>query len=278
MNSLKSDKRNVLPALAIVLGLAGCSSDQMEPVGQEVASPLGPGQAALVNGNVVPESVFRLHVLNLTQQSADDLNENDRVALLEDLIDLILVAQEAEREGLLNERTVAAEMELQRLQLLANRMAQRYIDRNPATEDEMRAMYEENLPNLVTTEYRAQHILVSTEQLAEALITELDSGASFTDLVSEYSINDADLGWFTLEAADPAFAAGVRDLEVGSYSPAPVQTQFGWHVIFLEDSRQLDAPEMESIRNELRAGVDRQRVEQFLDELRDRGSVELLLD
>jgi peptidyl-prolyl cis-trans isomerase C len=274
-------KHPVLPAVMLTLAAAACSSDPQDasqPPASPVSSNLGPGQAAIVNDRVVPESVFRLHVLNVTQQSAEDLSDEDRMTLLDDLIDYVLVAQEAEEQGLLNERTVAANLELQRLQLLANLMAQRYVDRNPATEEEMLAIYNENLPNLISTEYRVRHILVSTEQLAEALISELDAGANFTDLADEHSLDESDLGWFTLDAADPTFAAGIRMLQVGEHSHAPVQTQFGWHVILLEDSRELDPPEMDAVRNELRAAVDRQRVARFLDELRERSSVEVLID
>jgi peptidyl-prolyl cis-trans isomerase C len=274
-NSLK---RTALPALALLLAAGGCTSDPVESPPPEVSGNLGPGQAAIVNGRVLPESVYRLHVLRLTQQSADDLDDEDRMAVLDDLIDFVLVAQEAEQQGLINERTVAAELELQRIQMLANLMAQRYVDRNPATESEIRAMYEENLPNLRSTEYRARHILVRTEQLAEALINELNAGASFTELAEEHSLDDSDLGWFTLDAADPSFSAGVRVLQVGEHSQDPVQTQFGWHVVLLEDSRELAAPEMEALRDELRAAVDRQRVAGFLDELRERGSIEVLID
>ncbi len=264
-------------ALVIALGLSACdTTTPPEPppaADLDTSTSLGTSFVATIDGHPVPESVYRLFSLNILQTSVDDLDQQQREALLQDLISVVVIAREAEREGLMNERTIAAELELQRLQHLANRMAQRHIERNPASDSEIREFYEENLPNLASTEYRAAHIMVGTQQLARAIVDELNAGEEFQSLAEEHSMDTSELGWFSLESADPMFAEAIRQMEVGSYSQEPFQTQFGWHVVLLHETRRQDPPEMEAIRDELRAAVNRQRVVRFVEELASKAEI-----
>ena len=121
------------------------------------------------------------------------------------------------------------------------------------------------------TEYNAAHILVETEEAAAALVTELSEGADFRTLAREHSTgpsgpNGGDLGWFSEGMMVPPFEQAVLALEVGEVSD-PVETQFGWHVIVLNDTRQTTAPELEAVRGEVEMQVQREAVEALVGRL-----------
>jgi peptidyl-prolyl cis-trans isomerase C len=259
----------VIAAVAI-----GCSEP---PTSQpEQPTDLGPGRVALVNDQAIAESVFRLYSLNTLQRSADELTPEQRASMLDDIVDFALLAQAAEQRGLPRERAVAAELELLRIQLLASLMAERYLDDNPATEEEIRAIYNENLPRLAATQYRASHILSDSASASQAVIDRLTAGADFREVAEAESGGGGELGWFTLDSTPAPFANAVSSLEIGSFSTEPVETQYGWHVILLEDTRQPEPPSIDSIREELRSAANRQKLEEYLQDLRESARIDMV--
>jgi hypothetical protein len=194
---------------AIIFLISAC--DRAAP--PEAPAPdaaLGPGRVATVNGEPVPESLFRFYALNQLQQSADDLTPDEREAVLEDLVRLKVLEQAANEAGLPRERTIAAELELQRMRMLANAMAMRHLQRNPVTTAELRAAYEEHLPRFTATQYKARHILVPSEDDAAAIIAELnDVFTSFDRIVAHCrcerikTIGDAYMAVSGVPEADP---------------------------------------------------------------------------
>jgi peptidyl-prolyl cis-trans isomerase C len=262
----------------VILLATACGNDGTPPAATGQSEFLGPGEVATVDGARIPESVFRLYALNATQRSADELSAEERERIIEDLVYVRVLANEAQRRGLHTERAMAAELELIRWQAEARAMTIRFREENPPTEAELRALYEENLPRLATTQYKARHILVETEDAAAELIGRLDGGSDFEALALEHASgptgpDGGDLGWFTAESMVEPFANAVRAMEVGTYSSAPVQTQFGWHVILLEESRDQQAPGLEAVRAELVTAVERQKLEAFLTTLRESANV-----
>jgi peptidyl-prolyl cis-trans isomerase C len=259
------------------LGLmAGCADD----VPAQATDALGPGDVATVDGKRIPESVFRFYALNALQRNADDLSPEERQRVIEDLVYVSVLANEGEKRGIPAERAMAAELELSRWQTLARAVSLRYREQNPPTEAEIRALYEENLPRLAARQYRARHILVATQEQAAALITEIETGGDFAALANEHSTDGdgtsgGDLGWFTAESMVQPFGDAVRAMDVGTYTATPVQTQFGWHVIKLEETRDGQAPELESLRAELTSAVERQKLDQYLRTLRETAVVTL---
>ena len=162
-------KLGSLALLTVALSVAaGCAQDQGD--GNTGPGPLGPGQVATVNGTPIQESLFRLYTLNGLQKSADDLTDEERERIVGELVQLRVLADAAQESGILNERTIAAEIELQRLQLIARTVATRFLEENPASEAEVRAVYEENLSQLTSTQYKARHILLETEADASSVI------------------------------------------------------------------------------------------------------------
>ena len=128
------------------------------------------------------------------------------------------------------------------------------------------------------SEYNASHILVETEEEAQALIEELAAGADFAELAQEHSTgpsgpNGGQLGWFSAGMMVPSFEEAAFALEVGEVS-APVQTQFGWHVIVLNDTREQEPPSLEQVRAELTNGLRQARVEATMTEVMQQAAID----
>jgi len=240
---------------------------------------LGPGEVALVNGERIPESVFRLFTLNALQTDADNLTPEGRQEVIDRLVLLELLAQEAEANGLPAERRIAAALELQRLQVLAGSMTERFAEENPPTEAELRDLYQENLPRLRRTEYRARHILVDTEAEALSLIEQIDNGADFGELAQEHSTDTAsaedggDLGWASADNWVQPFGDAVRTATPGVLVAAPVESQYGWHVIRVDEVAEQAAPGLDAVRQELIRAVENQKLSDYVEGLRSAAEI-----
>jgi len=268
-------KRLLIGTLA--LAATGCSQAPT-PASNETA--LGPGQVAVVNGQPIAESVLRVYALASARKNLDELSAEERGKLLDDLIGVELLTQQAEKEGLTDSRTVAAQLALQRLQLVARTMATSYLEKNPATDTELQELYQENLPRLAGQQYKARHILVETRAEADSVIAQLGAGKSFLALAQERASgptgpNGGDLGWFTTASMPQPVADAVLGMKVGAYSATPVQTEFGYHVLLLEDTREQEPPALDAIRDELVSAVERKRLEDYIKTLRDTATVSL---
>jgi peptidyl-prolyl cis-trans isomerase C len=264
----------IVVAVSTLLSVSACSRD-----GAETANPdLGSAQVAVVNGQPVPESVLRIYALATERKNLEELGPEDRERVLNDLIGLQLLAQQADDDGLTRSRTLAAQIELQRLRLIANAMATDYIEKNPPSDVDIQALYDENLPLLSGEQYKARHILVATRDEAESVIVQLQQGAEFVALAEERADgptgpNGGALDWFTLDTMPPPFGDAVRTMSVGSYTAEPVQTDFGFHVILLEETRKQEPPALADIRNELASAAQRKRLDDYIKMLRESATV-----
>jgi len=265
-------------ALCLTVLLTGCAQDADDAANTEMDS-LGPGEVAFVDGVRIPESIFRLYTLESVQTDADNLTPEGREEMINRLIALQALTNEAERNGLHEERRIAAELELLRITYLARAMTQRYSEDNPPSESELRALYQENLPRFQNTEYKTSHILVDTEAEANQLISELDQGADFGDLAREHSTDTAsgqdggDLGWATPDTWVQPFAEAVRNTPAGTYTPAPVESQYGWHIIRVEEIAEDVAPGLDAVRQDLIVAAQNQKLNEFVQGLTEAAEV-----
>jgi peptidyl-prolyl cis-trans isomerase C len=273
---MKIRRNYALSALSIVVATA-CTRD---PGPAAAADPaLGPGLVATVNGEPIPESLFRVYALNAARKDPDQMTPDEREAVIEDLLRFKLLEAEARERGLPGERTIAAELELQRLNVIARSMALRYIEENPATDAELQKVYDENLERLAPSEFKARHILVETTEEASAVIDQLSQGADFASLAASRADgptgpNGGDLGWFSAASMAQPIVQAVQTMTVGSHSTEPVQSEFGYHVLLLEDTRRSEPPTLEAVRAELQSVVDRQKLDAFVRSLRSAAVVE----
>lgn len=202
------------------------------------------------------------------------LAPDERTALIGELKDIYLLSTQASAADLAKDPQVAAQIELQKHAILAQTAASDFYANTSATEEEVLAMYAEQVELAPPLQFKARHILVETQGEAADVITALNEGGNFEELAKEKSTGPSgpdggDLGWFSPSQMVAAFTAAVETLEDGAYTAEPVQTEFGWHVILREESRKNEAPPMESARENLEQAVLQNKFQAYLDSLRD---------
>lgn len=205
--------------------------------------------------------------------------EQRRLAVLSALIDIKALAQEAEKANLQDEPEVASEIAFQRDRSLHNA----YFARNgvaAVTDEDLQARYDAEIGAMpATEEVRARHILVKTKEEAETAIQQLDEGADFATVAQELSTGPSgpeggDLGFFSAGQMVPPFEAAAFALEAGEYTKEPVETQFGWHVIRVEEKRQAEPPSFDQVKEQVRQVVLRERYMELVQQARSELTVE----
>ncbi len=236
------------------------------------------GQAfATVNGQPIPQNTYDAFVAEQKAQGAPDSPELKN-AVKEELVRRELLAQEAKKKGLDKKPEVQGQIELAKQAVLIRAYLADYVRANPITEERLKKDYEGIKAGLGNTEYKARHILVATEDEAKAIIAKLDKGEKFSELAKQSKDpgskdNGGDLGWSSPASYVKPFAEALTKLKKGEYTKTPVKTDFGYHVIQLEDSRPLTPPTYEQVKPQLQQRAQQQQVEQLVKKLRENAKV-----
>ncbi len=237
---------------------------------------------ATVNNVQYPLDVFRVFYNERLQQSGGQNSPELQEQAFNEFLNLVVASQEGTALKLEKKREVQAALELQKMVILSTAALQTMAADVKPTDDELKAAYDQFVKQAKRTEYKARHILVDTEEKAKDLIKQLDKkkGKNFEELANEKSLGPTaekggDLGWFDLRQMVKPFADAVSQLKPGSYTPEPVQTQFGWHIILLEETRMAEPPKFEDAKAQIEASVRRQKVVEKLGELRKAAQVKL---
>jgi peptidyl-prolyl cis-trans isomerase C len=239
---------------------------------------------ATVNGAPISRNFYDFYIKGITGgKSPADLTAEQRSIALDNLIRAQVVAEQATKDGLDKSGDTAYMLELARLNVLQQAMQERYLKDRQPTEQELRAEYETQLAAMPKTEYHARHILVATEPFAQKIIDRLDKGEKFDALAKSESMdssknNGGDLGWFTPGRMVPEFAGAVMALKPGEYTHKPVQTQYGWHVIQLLETREVTPPPFDQVRQRLVQVVQAKKFRLYQDELLRNAKVEKFPD
>ncbi|ESQ15579.1 MAG: hypothetical protein N838_00370 [Thiohalocapsa sp. PB-PSB1] len=264
----------IAPALALAQE-ADAGADITADAAQDIS-------IATVNNKNYQLDLFRLFFIQRQQETKSQNTPAFQEQTFNEFLSLIVAAQEGEKRNLAENADVQTALELQRLMILSNAALQSIAKDNPPTEDELKQAYEKFKEQAQRTEYKARHILVDEQAKAEALIKQLDDseGKNFDTLARENSSGPTaekggDLGWFDARNMVKPFADAVAGLEPGSYTEKPVQTQFGWHVILLEETRNAEPLSYEEAKPRLEAVVKRNKVANILNEMREEAQVEL---
>jgi peptidyl-prolyl cis-trans isomerase C len=224
---------------------------------------------------------------SITQQDVDDYikaNPNsakvDQKLVLNELISRELVYQDALKKGLDKDKEMLAKLEAVRQNLLLGAALEKAMNSPAISDAELKKMYDERLADFKVQEYKASHILLKSKEEAEKVITELDMGGNFAELAKKKSTdpagkNGGDLGWFAAQQMVPEFGQAVATMEKGKYSKTPVQTQFGWHVIKLEDSRTATPPKFEEVKPQLKKVAEQRRANDYLQGLKDKADIQI---
>ncbi|CCE23524.1 peptidylprolyl isomerase [Methylotuvimicrobium alcaliphilum] len=259
--------------------VAGCDSQQ--PTTTPVAPKVDKADAvASVNGVYISKTALQELEKDIAERTQGQSFPKDK--LIEELVQRELLVQEALQKQLDKSPEFIQRMDVVRKSLLSQAALQNYLKSNPVTDEEIKAEYEKNVGGENNMEYKARHILVKTEDEAKKIIAQLDKGAKFDELAKKTSTGPSgpeggDLGWFAPSQMVTPFSEAVIALENGKYTSEPVETQFGWHVILREDSRQQTMPALEEVKEQITPYLQRQKVQTMMENLRAGAQVEILI-
>ena len=237
-----------------------------------------PAAVATVNGKPIKQSLVDFMVKEITA-SGQKVDDDVRGAIANRLIANEVLLQEAQKAGLDKQADFLAKQELSYRELLANSFLQDYLKKNPSDDAAVKAEYEKFKTQWGTKEYKASHILVKSEPEAKDIVAQLAKNGDFAKIAKEKSMDTGskekggDLGWFPPTRMVKPFADAVSKLSKGLYTTVPVQTQFGWHVIRLDDTRDAQPPAFDAVKDELRDGLQKKKIQVLLNDLRSKAKI-----
>jgi peptidyl-prolyl cis-trans isomerase C len=254
-------KKNFLLALSLYLSICGiAAADTDNPA------------MATVNGVDITRDEVTLFIAKQGKPVPPQM-------ALQEMINVELLVQAARNDKLLDDKTLQLELKRNESALIASYYLQQQLAKMDISEQQLRQRYQqEYLDAQKTTEYNASHILVKTEQEAKDVIKQLDQGANFPELAKTLSIGPSGkeggaLGWFKDGDMVPSFFTATTQLKPGHYSKQPVQTQFGWHIIFLNETRAIEPPAFETVSKQLSTAIAAESINNQLNALRDKASI-----
>ena len=250
-----------------------------------LAAPLVMAQnIAIVNGKGVPKSRFDSTMALILKQKQNGQSPQRTPELeakvKEQLVLREIFSQEAERKGLATTTDYKAQMEAARQDILIQALRTDFEAKNPVSEADARAEYDKIKAQNGDKEYRARHILVETEDQAKAIIAQLKSGASFEDLAKKNSKdpgsaeNGGDLDWAAPGNYVPEFSQAMTQLEKGKYTEVPVKSQFGYHIIKLEDVRATAFPAFDDVKGQLMQRQSQMKWAKYMDDVKKRAKTD----
>jgi peptidyl-prolyl cis-trans isomerase C len=267
----------ILSLALVPIALAAC---QPKTATDAVVADTSP-PVATVNGSPITRGFYEFYIKGITGKTSADLTPQMRATALDNLIRGKVVGDEAAKEGIDKTADTGYTMQLARMQVLEQAVQDKYLKDRPPTEQELRAEYETQVGQMPKLEYHTRNILVATEPFAEKAIARLEKGEKFEDVAKSLSMdpsksNGGDVPFTTPERMPPPYAAAVIALKPGEYTRKPVQTQFGWHVIQLIETRDLTPPPYDQVKQRLEQVVQQKKFRKYMDELMTQAKVEKL--
>lgn len=234
---------------------------------------------ANVNGTRITQQTLEVYA---RQRGVEDMNKlpPDRKAkIIEELVNRELLYRAALDKKLDKKPETTIELESARANILASSAVRNELDaRGELPEAKLKEGYDKFIKDLPGLEYKTRHILLDSEDKAKAAIVELDKGADFVKLANEHSTGTADGGeleWFQPEDMVKPFSEAAVKLKKDEYTKTPVQTQYGWHVIQLQDTRKVTPPAFEDVKEQIRMNARNTAIEAYIKSLRDKAKVEI---
>lgn len=272
----------LLPAL-ILLALTPLAQAQTPAPAEAAPAAATPAAdaskpLAVVNGKEIPALYGELVKREMAQGQPDSPQLDARVR--ESLINLELLSRAALDKGLDKDAQLAALLDIRRKDQLAKAYLEDYVKAHPVSDTEIQAAYDKAKAEPVEPEYRARHILVKTEAEAKKILADLGKKAKFEDLAKKYSKdpgsakNGGALDWSDRRAYVPEFSDALAALKKGETTKTPVKTQFGYHIIRLDDTRQPELPPLDAVRGEIVKQLQNQRVREAITAARASAKIE----
>ncbi len=234
---------------------------------------------AIVNGKAVPKT--RLDALaTQIERAGRPVTPEMQGQLRDEVIAREIFMQEADKQGLAQTDDFRNQMELARQSILIRELFSEFQKKNPVTDAEMKAEYDKFVAANSGKEYKARHILVEKEDQAKAILASLKKGGKFEDIAKKQSkdpgsgANGGDLDWANPEGYVPEFSQALVKLNKGQTVDAPVKTQFGWHIIRLDDVRTPQLPPFDQVKPQLQQQMVQQKLGKYQEELRAKAKIE----
>jgi peptidyl-prolyl cis-trans isomerase C len=244
-----------------------------------IAVPAFAQNVAIVNGKPVPTSRVDMLQQQLAK-SGRPVPPEMQAQLKDEVIAREIFMQEAQKRGLDASDDYKQQMELARQTILIRELFADYQKKNPVTDAEIKAEYDKFVAANGGKEYKARHILVENEAEAKAIIANLKKGQKFEDIAKKQSkdpgsgTNGGDLDWASAASYVPEFSQAMVKLNKGQTTQEPVKSQFGWHVIRVDDIREAQLPKFEEVKPQIAQSLQQQKLAQFQDTLRKSAKVE----
>ena len=271
---LSTQWTRVSTVAAIALLLAACGKGQQAATPAAADKPTATPPVAVVDGTPISREAYDDYLKGLLRgKPVTDVTAEEKNQVLDQMINMQLIAVQAEKDGLDKDPDVATRVALLRTQILADAALQKYVKSNEPSDQDLHAAYDAATDK---TEYHASHILVPTKEKADQLIKKIKGGAKFEDLAKAESTdtskaNGGDLGWFTTARMVKPFGDAVKGLKKGDFTTDPVQTQYGWHIIKLVDTR--DAP-FDQMKPQLTNVIMQKKFQEYIEGLKKTAKIE----
>jgi len=227
---------------------------------------------AVVNGKPVP--VARVDALIKTATHGQEAPPELKAQARDQVVMREIFAQEAEKQGIPNTADYKTQLELVRQTVLINTLFQNFIKTHPVSDAEAQAEYNKIKAEQSGQEYDARHILVDNEDEAKKLIAQIKAGAKFEDIAKKSSKdtgsaeNGGDLGWAKPQSYVPEFATALQGLKKGEMTETPVKTQFGYHIIRLDDTRAATFPSFDEVKDKVKQQMEQVKLQEYQEKLR----------
>ncbi|MFC0351211.1 foldase protein PrsA [Undibacterium danionis] len=269
--------RFVIGSAIALMALTGCSKGTDKPA-DSVADVI----AATVNGKAISKKQVDMIMKQQAAQGMPDTPEM-RKMIIDNLALQTLAADEAVKKGLDKKGETADQIEMSRLGILAQGFVDDFLKNSPVTDAQYAAEYDKIKAATAGNEVSARHILVEKEDEAKAIIAKLKKDVKVFAALAKAQSKDpgskekgGDLGWFDPRGMVPEFGAAVVKLEKGKFSEEPVKSQFGYHVILLDDIRAKEAPTLEQVKPRLTQQIQQQNLKKLLDEMKEKAKIEIV--
>ena len=233
---------------------------------------------AVVNNKPIPKAREDAWVKELTKQGQKDTPEL-RKMVKERLIQNEVLLQEATKRGIPDQAEVKFMLDIQRQNTLIQALLRDEMTKHPVSDAEVTAEYDKQKSMVGSKEYRARHILVENQAEAVAIVDQLKKGAKFEELAKKSkdtgsAANGGDLDWAAPDAYVKPFSDALQNLKKGEMTETPVQTQFGWHVIRLDDVRDTQFPPLEQVAPQIRESLQQQKAQAFVQSVTKNAKVQ----
>lgn len=242
------------------------------------ALPVMAQNVAVVNGKAIPSSRADVMIKQMTAQGQPD-NPQLRSAVKEELINREILMQEADKQGLSNNADIKNQLELARQSIVIRALIGDYLKKHPIADADITAEYNKFKAQAGDKEYHARHILVEKEEDAKSIIAKLKAGTKFEDLAKQSkdtgsAANGGDLDWATPASFVKPFSDALVALKKGEITDTPVKTQFGYHVIKLEDTRPAKVPTLEEVKPQIAEALQQKKLAAYQEELRKKAKIQ----